>query len=301
MASIPGVPSEIQVATLLKSTDALLATKYLAGSALVLSLWDTVVTIDQEAAYMWPREWDLTQIVFFLNRYGISCCLIYVNYMLGGMRPTINEVSCKVFVLVLCILTVLYSMSANAYVTLRHYSLWDHRRGIMIALGIALFVTYIPVFVLGGMSIGTYYRHTYYVAILDTCLVSTQPDTVKGFWGCMVAFDVFVIILTACSALDRPRRNQHELITNMRRDGALSFFALFFMRLLNFMLNVFLPPEEIFIAVFLTWALISITISHMILRIEALKTTNNRRRSVGQKGEYRNWVPTLNAFELNGY
>lgn len=29
---------------------------------------------------MWPRGWDLTQAVFFLNRYGISACLIYVNY-----------------------------------------------------------------------------------------------------------------------------------------------------------------------------------------------------------------------------
>lgn len=29
---------------------------------------------------MWNRSWDLTRVVFFLNRYGIGICLVYVNY-----------------------------------------------------------------------------------------------------------------------------------------------------------------------------------------------------------------------------
>lgn len=93
----------------------------------------------------------------------------------------------------------------TAYVALRHYTLWDHRRNVIIALFVALAVTYIPVFVLGGLSIKAYYGmfserlsivsnrfmsridHTYYVEILDTCLVSVQPTFVKAFWGCMVS------------------------------------------------------------------------------------------------------------------
>lgn len=50
------------------------------ASALVLSLWDTALTLDLEVAYIWPRKWDLTQAVFFLNRYGITGILLYVNY-----------------------------------------------------------------------------------------------------------------------------------------------------------------------------------------------------------------------------
>ena len=133
--------------------------------------------------------------------------------------------------LVLCILTVIYSLSSNgtlpfiskspfltvhtplAYVTLRHYTLWDHRRGVIIALFVALAVTYIPVFVLGGISIKSYYGQpcflcplcclvhvcmarsewTYYVAALDTCIVAHQPPEVKGFWACMVS-GVFVVL-----------------------------------------------------------------------------------------------------------
>lgn len=34
---------------------------------------------------------------------------------------------------------------------------------------------------------------------------------------------MFVICLTWANALDRPRRHQHEVVENMRRDGALSF------------------------------------------------------------------------------
>lgn len=46
-----------------------------------------------------------------------------------------------------------------AFVTLRLYSLWDHRRIVNLSLGVALVTTYIPVFVLGGMSLSEYYRN----------------------------------------------------------------------------------------------------------------------------------------------
>ena len=95
-------PSIVQ--ELLRSSNALLATRYLSGklyvlpmfnvetspgafftslrtgSALTITIWDSLVSLDQEAAYIWPSAIGITKISFVLNRYGIISILVYVNY-----------------------------------------------------------------------------------------------------------------------------------------------------------------------------------------------------------------------------
>lgn len=39
-----------------------------------------MLTVDEEHHLIWHRSWDLTKVVYLLNRYGIEVCLIYVCY-----------------------------------------------------------------------------------------------------------------------------------------------------------------------------------------------------------------------------
>ena len=42
---------------------------------------------------------------------------------------------------------------------------------------------------------------------------------------CQAAFDLFVIIMATCNMLDRPRGPQHNVVSEMRRDGAVWFLV----------------------------------------------------------------------------
>lgn len=46
-----------------------------------------------------------------------------------------------------------------------------------------------------------------------------------GVWACMVAFDVFTVLLAVMNSYDRPYRHQSEVLLNFRRDGALFFLV----------------------------------------------------------------------------
>ena len=50
------------------------------GSTLVIYIWDTLVTLDQEVDNIWSAPFGLPQFVFFLNRYGNMVCMIFANY-----------------------------------------------------------------------------------------------------------------------------------------------------------------------------------------------------------------------------
>ena len=85
---------------LIPSINALLATKYLAGkllldryrqsisvrsinslgSAIVVTMWDAMISLDQEVHCIWQLVTGVTKIVFWLNRYGMMGVLLYTNY-----------------------------------------------------------------------------------------------------------------------------------------------------------------------------------------------------------------------------
>lgn len=55
-------------------------------------------------------------------------------------------------------MTLLYYLIIDtaAYMALRHYALWDRRRSVMIILALGLVCTYVPVLVLGMISVRIY-------------------------------------------------------------------------------------------------------------------------------------------------
>lgn len=56
-------------------------------------------------------------------------------------------------------------------------------------------------------------------------LFITVPILILTYFCGQFAYDVLVVILMSCNVLDRPRRPQHKLATDLRRDGAIWFFV----------------------------------------------------------------------------
>ncbi|EKM52296.1 uncharacterized protein PHACADRAFT_30834 [Phanerochaete carnosa HHB-10118-sp] len=313
---------------ILSSVPALLATKYLSAAGMVAVLWDHIISLDEEIDYIWPKKIDVTKVTYVLYRYGTEGGFFYVAYMFSGFRPPLTTESCKSFIVVLFCLLMATSLLANVYMALYHYQLWDHRKGAMYAIIVALICTYLPAFILGVIQ--TIQEHsrphafhprraspltgvagqTTYFAPLDTCLIISGSAVGKGFWACLVAFDAFAITLAVANALDRPYRQSTDVLSSLRRDGAAWFFCLFLARLMNFIIFVRLPPYEdlviVLCALYLparptpptnrfssnVWSLIAIILSRLILRVEKLKKDNHRVRI---------WDPKAEAFELGRF
>ena len=58
------------------------------------------------------------------------------------------------------IMTDVYSTFHVGYIAFRLYAIWDQRKSVKILLRVVLAVTYIPVFVLGCISVKTFYSES---------------------------------------------------------------------------------------------------------------------------------------------
>ncbi|KIP04458.1 hypothetical protein PHLGIDRAFT_129483 [Phlebiopsis gigantea 11061_1 CR5-6] len=260
------------------SIDALEATKYLSAAGLVCALWDHAITLDDEIELVWKKKWDVTKFAFFFYRYGAEGSLIYVNYMLSGIRPHLstNMYACKAFAVVLFAAVMLISVSSNVYIAIYHYQLWDRRKGAMIALLVAIACIYGPGIALAVIGMRADYKSTVYVAEMDICLVLSDSAEGTAFWGCMVGFDAFAILLAIVNALDRPYRQSTDVLSSLRRDGAAWFIGLFFLRLMNFVIFLTRPaPQKLLVAFFL-WAMVPVTLARLIMRVENIKKASRK-------------------------
>ncbi|TCD68142.1 hypothetical protein EIP91_011508 [Steccherinum ochraceum] len=224
--------------------NALLATKYLAAAGMVCALYDHALTFSQEVNLIWARP-----------RWGVTPAL------------------CKGFIITVGVIAVLSMTLGNIYAVLRIYSLWDERKGAMYALVAGFFVCYGTLFVMFGLALKTLFKSVAYSAVVNTCVFSQKPVTYVGLWASMVAFDVYALCLVIFNALDRPHRRNHgiQLLDDLNRDGAMFNLILFCIRLINLCLSIKLGAADMFLGIFFIWALISITMSRLMLRVEALR------------------------------
>ncbi|THG95546.1 hypothetical protein EW026_g6124 [Hermanssonia centrifuga] len=220
----------------------LLATKYLAASGLICVLWDHMLTFTDEVKYIWiGGRWDYVRVLFLLNRYMNEAGLLYTAYMacihhwihrgvlviLLANEQTGYERSarCVGFMTAIATLAVISISTANVFMTLRYYALWDHRRSVIVALWSAFGVSYMTIFVLFILTVSDFHDHAQYSPFLQTCILSNKPMSLVGIWASMLAFDVFTLVLAVAGALERPYRHNVDVIVNFQRDGAIFFHS----------------------------------------------------------------------------
>ncbi|KAI0083274.1 hypothetical protein BDY19DRAFT_979752 [Irpex rosettiformis] len=68
------------------------------------------------------------------------------------------------------------------------------------------------------------------------------------------------------------------------------------MRLANFLFFLFLPISQVFCVIFLTWAVISLTLSRMIIRIESSKAPFANMYTSDVR--FKTWVAARNTFDF---
>lgn len=126
---------------------------------------------------------------------------------------------------------------------LRVYSLWDNRKiakRLLIGGFVACYsltTAFVVLFVIQanrGNSFHLSMPHSWrltvapdgitYSAAIDSCVLGNSTYLTVVLGG-MALFDLHVIALLVVSTLGRPRRNDAEIVNNLKRDGFLAFLA----------------------------------------------------------------------------
>ncbi|KIP04455.1 hypothetical protein PHLGIDRAFT_129480 [Phlebiopsis gigantea 11061_1 CR5-6] len=265
-------PTLAQVEAVLASNpfNGVIITRYMGAAAIACAVYDHFLLFGDETTVIWPKRFELTKMFYFVIRYGMEGAAIFLaSVFSGGIRHDINSKRCGNFIMALWALNVLFSGTSHAYLIYHHYTLWDRRRGVLIAMIITLALTYTPAIYLGHEAALQYRENMLYSEAFHSCIIMKQPDAVKGMWGCMTAFDVLAAVIAILNSFDRPWRHPSDIINSLRKDGTLWSSAVFGIRLLNLVINLTATPATVFVFSANAWALISIILSRLIVHIES--------------------------------
>jgi len=198
---------------------------------------------------------------------------------------------CQTYILFLTISSMMSMAFANLTLALRINSLWDQRAHInRIVIGVFI-VTY-SVTVASTILVSIKLRDQIYYDALVTkaCIIPGKPKFWPGTWAGMVAFDVFVVSLLVLNALNKPYQHSSDIISELHQDGLKFFLALLALRFISLVFSVATGPAKAFLTVAFVWAMVSITLSRLLLRI----------RAIGARGQgVQVWIG--NGFELTRY
>jgi len=92
-----------------------------------------------------------------------------------------------------------------------------------------------------------------------------------GVWAGMVTFDLFVLAMVFANAVNKPYRQNMEVVHSLYRDGIKYFAALLCMRVVNLLLTIFSTPGEVLVIIFFLWAMVSIILSRFLLTVKAME------------------------------
>jgi len=252
-------------------------------------LWDHLATLPDEVRLIWPSRWEYSKIAFLYNRYAVEAYLLYVAYALSGISGGITDKFCKAYVIFISLFAFVSMAMANLLILFRVYTLYDHRRQVMVLMVFGFCVSYAAILGFGVVVIqGLFHNISADEKLLRTCIVAEKPIALVGVWASMVGFDIYAFTLTFWNAAERPRHVQIELISILKRDGITFFFALFCMRLLNLIISIVAGPDLMFLGVYFVQAIVSLTLSRLLLQVE------NMRTRIGQ-------VPYMTRGEFESY
>ncbi|CAL1697812.1 unnamed protein product [Somion occarium] len=220
------------------------AARYLSVVGLVALLYDHFLTLKDEIQLIWfSPSWGVIKWAFLYNRYVVEISLILAAYVQAGFAPSLSD---------LRYLAVVSMAFSNFVMVIQIYT------ATVICAALTLQEVHATIVHLP-------------IAGMNTCGLSKKPPFLIGVWAGMTAFDVFILLLTLGNSLDRPHRQHIGVLSTLYRDGAIFFTALLSLRVMNFILGIIADTSQILIGSFFSWAMVSVTLSRLILRIEALK------------------------------
>ncbi|KIK59989.1 hypothetical protein GYMLUDRAFT_85547 [Collybiopsis luxurians FD-317 M1] len=254
--------------------------RYLTGVALVLIIYNHLLTLNEEIETIWTTGRNyLQKLTFALNRYGVETIVIYSAYVYGGSATRLDDNVCHLFNWIFAVAGMGITVITQSFITLRVYRAWDKRRGTSIAL-LVVFVIFIAASIPNAvLSILEIQQATHFFPEISACAILTIPPFFPVTLGIFLLLDLVIVTLAIFYALERPYRTNVDVLDSLHRDGAKLFIALrnqaiCSLRLISLVISVVGEPSDCYGVLCLVWTLMSIINSHFQMRVEGLKNYN---------------------------
>ncbi|SJL02638.1 uncharacterized protein ARMOST_05970 [Armillaria ostoyae] len=239
--------------------------KYTPPAAAVLVLWDHCLTFDEEVADMWRcfEGHIVTKIVYIMNRYFTEVVMLSIY----GLRCA------KMFWLLIMSAMVLASIS-QSFIMMSAYRLWDHKPTVRKMPPVVFVISVAGAFVLSVMSVLILLRTQIDVPHkVIVCAVTGVPKTLPSTMGILLVFNLLVILVSVCNALENPRRSESEVFTSLRSHSTRVYLIVSLLCVLLLITSLVAEIQNFFPTLILASALKANLTSRMHLRIERLSHT----------------------------
>ncbi|KZT02792.1 uncharacterized protein LAESUDRAFT_684628 [Laetiporus sulphureus 93-53] len=228
---------------LLPSADvtALGATRYFSAVALTSLLWNHLLILGDEIELIWrKRHWSFVQTLVVANLYGAHGAMIGFAYVMSGMQVPLSSKVCRGFGVFIGVYGLIgIGLLQRVALLTCIVKVWDNRKSIRVALAIGLVICYGMGAAFDVLTIKQVINLAQYDVTARSCGLSSKATYLPGIWGGQLLYDLYVIVLLFVNSLSRPRRSDHEVVTNLVRDGGLLFIFLLVCRLVAFFNNLF--------------------------------------------------------------
>ncbi|KAG2097010.1 uncharacterized protein F5147DRAFT_715732 [Suillus discolor] len=198
-------------------------------------MYDHIVTLPEELAFIWRRPKLLSPTLFLANRYVALVGNIFGLFI--DFLPAVSDESCSRYMLVRELFLYLQQIIVCVILTLRIYALYGRSRrllGYIVIIGLAL---------MGGASAGSFGNNSntaIYIQGSDCHNTFTAKIAMRyGLaWIAVFVFELLIFVLTVfrtCKTRGSPRLipSSRNIIDIIFRDGAMYFAAMTLINLPN--------------------------------------------------------------------
>ncbi|KAF4602531.1 hypothetical protein EYR40_005742 [Pleurotus pulmonarius] len=217
---------------------------YLPVAGAGLFIYDYVLTLSDEARYVWTAPWSLGKILFLLTRYPTFIDVALAMYRNLGYSLTSG--TCSLLYNISGWTTIIGIAIAEIIMLMRVWAIWNQTRTAGILLATLIIASMIGAFV----SFVKFHEKQEFIELykispnLQGCYGTVGTKVVFIIYVIATVFEILMVILMIVKGMrDSVRRDSSSLLYNVYQDGILYYVVLFASSVANTVLILAGPPE----------------------------------------------------------
>ncbi|KDQ53610.1 hypothetical protein JAAARDRAFT_209953 [Jaapia argillacea MUCL 33604] len=206
------------------------STRFLQISAAGLTIYDHIITIEQEYELIWTKRWSLAKVLFILNRYLGDAVMIAA--IVVSLQSDVSQGVSATWFPIQAWLSSAIGWSLQAIMQLRIYALYNRSKPVTMFMAVCFLTQIIAMAtVLGTASPGLKTLNEP-IPQIKSCVVINVPRYYFSYWIFIIVYDAVLLCLSAYQGLrDYARRRAmgkgtgSSLIGVLLRDSFLYYFV----------------------------------------------------------------------------
>ncbi|KAG8845006.1 hypothetical protein FRC20_003328 [Serendipita sp. 405] len=250
--------SSIDPVELLSALQDISASKFLAGVASTLAVYDTILMFADEFDTIYQSKLTPAKMLFYYIRIVTPPGLIFGAFQLSDLRPALSTVFCEAWAPITTLLMLSSLIAANGLFALRLVALYRRNKYLVWFIHSFFAASYLATLGLLLSALKIYHGKLFYSDILRICASLEISPTMPAIFYAPAAFELFVFALTAFRAWKDARMlagpSSAPFLLILYRDGIIAFFVMFAFRIWNIWIYLSLPLSSFNLGTPLMWA-----------------------------------------------